>query len=649
MGHVGKSRLITRSHMSCLCGNKQCVDIAMQRVTMIDGVHVDLSNASKEVLNKTMEYFGQQANKKSKVFINIDHYPLEQRHIVRHRGEYRCVDYVTDEIILPTQTIKDRQRELAKITYLHNKHDEILKQYSDAIVGKTEDLIINEKNLDQLMINSAGCENDDVTINNALTNHEGVVSSSNINPAHNTVESTHATGDNNNSRTVSNIYNNNDDDNNTNNRDEIRTPARYNVTRSPFLSPNNKKTKSSHNIKQLGISPRNIQNTILSDDANDNNNIMFNSTYEDEWELDNNNNDETSADANSNDIEIGKSTIPNIMNRLPKKNKLSLTSYPKDRYLHYYLNRQLEFTPQTPTALPPCNIQKLPMSIVSERKSDRPEEFLDPEKYPGKYITITCPTNPNIIQNSLILFNRGPPRSSRGKFSDGEVKVITKTPSLHHPLYCDGKQLTSLKGIWLLQDADTGCNIYYDHDGVLPYTKQIKNAKYYYLVSDHINNNEINAVVKTACQYSKDAHIIYPILLYLCRANAKHKCIQQKEKELEQKHNKELQSDVIVNAVDEFKLYITRLLGIMISCIRKSGIDVNQLDRLSWAYNNYANEDGDAFYDEQGVTVRQAHRAILLKGVPPEKRDKCILDNKILHSLRYMLNSQQRYACLRGL
>ena len=289
------------------------------------------------------------------------------------------------------------------------------------------------------------------------------------------------------------------------------------------------------------------------------------------------------------------------------------------------------------------------MSIVSERKSDRPEEFLDPEKYPGKYITITCPTNPNIIQHSLILFNRGPPRSSRGKFSDGEVKVITKTPSLHHPLYCDGKQLTSLKGIWLLQDADTGCNIYYDHDGVLPYTKQIKNAKYYYLVSDHINNNEINAVVKTACQYSKDAHIIYPILLYLCRANAKHKCIQQKEKALEQKHNKELQNDLIVNAVDEFKLYITRLLGIMISCIRKSGIDVNQLDRLSWAYNNYANEDGDAFYDEQGVTVRQAHRAILLKGVPPEKQEKCILDNKILHSLRYMLNSQQRYACLRGL
>ena len=347
MGHVGKSRLVTRSHMSCVCGNKQCVDIAMQRVTMIDGVHVDLSNAAKEVLNKTMAYFGQQANKKSKLFINIDHYPLEQRHIVRRRGDYRCVDYVTDDIILPTQTIKDRQRELAKITYLHNKHGEILKQYSDAIVGKTEDLIISEKNLDELIINSAGCESVDTTINNVLTNHEGVVSSSSINAAHNTVESTHATGDNNNSKTISNIYNNNDDDDNTNNTDEIRTPACYNVTRSPFLSPNNRKTKSSHNMIQLGIAPRNIQNTLLSDDANDDNDIMFDKAYDNEWELDNNNNDGTSdfsANANSNDIEIGKSTIPNIMNRLPKKNKLSLTSYPEDRYLHYYLDRQLKFT-----------------------------------------------------------------------------------------------------------------------------------------------------------------------------------------------------------------------------------------------------------------------------------------------------------------
>ena len=82
---------------------------------------------------------------------------------------------------------------------------------------------------------------------------------------------------------------------------------------------------------------------------------------------------------------------------------------------------------------------------------------------------------------------------------------------------------------------------------------------------------------------------------------------------MEQKHNKELKNDVIINAVDEFKLYIIRLLRITIDCIIKSGIDVNQLDRLSWAYNNYANEDGDAFYDEQGVTVRQAHRAICIR------------------------------------
>jgi hypothetical protein len=236
-------------------------------------------------------------------------------------------------------------------------------------------------------------------------------------------------------------------------------------------------------------------------------------------------------------------------------------------------------------------------------------------------------------------------KSDGKQFTD--ATVITELPKFDQPLYCDGEKIDNGSGIWQLQHNKSGTNLYYDHGQVLPYSSQITNAKYYYLISEHITDDQIDKIVDIACRYSKDGHIIYPMLLYMCRANVKHHSQQQIEKQLQVANDQDMKSSLIREGIKDFELYLKRLLKITIKCIEDSSLDVQDLDRLTWGLNNFSNEDGDKYYNKDGIKQRKAHRDILLRGVPPEKKAQVIQENKILHSIRYMLNSQQRYVCTR--
>ena len=208
--------------------------------------------------------------------------------------------------------------------------------------------------------------------------------------------------------------------------------------------------------------------------------------------------------------------------------------------------------------------------------------------------------------------------------------------------------VNTFDGIQLCEDNKTKCRFYNDKNGVLPFAEQNYRLRYYYLVRDLLTKEEVDEIVEASVKYSKDGDLIPVMILFLCRVKAKDKYMES-IRERENKEDYEAVKDTnFKTAVDNVHKYYDRLLPLVVDEIIQHKLEYNDLDRLSWAQNILTNTDGDRYFDKDALVIRKKMVDIVINSIPKEKRDdpveqeKYINGNKVLQSIRYMLNSQVR-------
>jgi len=320
--------------------------------------------------------------------------------------------------------------------------------------------------------------------------------------------------------------------------------------------------------------------------------------------------------------EIKPSThvVGDILKVIPPSSKLlSICNIREDQYLHSYLDRSLPPNYKSKYELPEIVKAQSRLSLISRRDGNRPEDFSNTKSD----VTVKSHSNTDKILDSFIVFNQR--QKNITKTLDYTV-IKEQIDTFPGPIYCNGGVVDIFDGIQLCEDR----------------------LRYYYLVRDLLTKEEVDEIVETAVKYSKDGDLIPVTILFLCRVKAKGKYMES-IREKENKEDNEAANDTnFITAVDNVHKYYARLLPLVVDEIKRHKLEYDDLDRLTWAQNILTNTDGDRYFDKRALAIRKEMVNIVTDSIPEDKRDdpvekeKYINDNKVLQSIRYMLNSQIR-------
>jgi len=351
---------------------------------------------------------------------------------------------------------------------------------------------------------------------------------------------------------------------------------------------------------------------------------------------------EVCGDSKQSEIKPSTHVVGDILKVIPPSSKLlSICNIKEDQYLHSYLDRSLPPNYKSRSELPDIVKAQSRLSLISRRDGNRPEDFINTKSD----VTVKSHSNTDKILDSFIVFNQRQKNISKTldyKVIEEQINTFPK------PIYCNGEVVDIFDGIQLCEDKKTKCRFYHDKNGVLPFAEQNDRLRYYYLVRDLLTKEEVDEIVEAAVKYSKDGDLIPVMTLFLCRVKAKDKYMKT-IREKENKEDNEAANDTnFITAVDNVHKYYDRLLPLVVDEIIQHKLEYNDLDRLTWAQNILTNTDGDRYFDNNALVIRKKMVDIVINSIPKEKRDdpveqeKYINDNKVLQSIRYMLNSQIR-------
>lgn len=351
---------------------------------------------------------------------------------------------------------------------------------------------------------------------------------------------------------------------------------------------------------------------------------------------------EVCGDSKQSEIKPSTHVVGDILKVIPPSSKLlSICNIKEDKYLHSYLDRSLPPNYKSRSELPDIVKAQSRLSLISRRDGNRPEDFNNTKSD----VTVKSHSNTDKILDSFIVFNQRQKNISKTL----DYKVIEEQiNTFPEPIYCNGEVVDIFDGIQLCEDKKTKCRFYNDKNGVLPFAKQNDRLRYYYLVRDLLTKEEVDEIVEATVKYSKDGDLIPVMTLFLCRVKAKDKYMES-IRERENKEDEEAVKDTnFKTAVDNVHEYYDRLLPLVVDEIKRHKLEYDDLDRLTWAQNILTNTDGDRYFDKRALAIRKEMVNIVTESIPEDKRDdpvekeKYINDNKVLQSIRYMLNSQVR-------